>query len=107
MSISLRFSNLRTSMPCAGPPLDASTPVSDDRHFVGVIRGAGGGADGNGGEASAPFTLLLLGNLRTFPLMLPHVARVVCQYAARQWLTLAVVAERVQHTDRSWWMKQV
>jgi hypothetical protein len=58
-------------------------------------------------HSAAPFTLLLLGNLRTFPLMLPLVAGLSWQYAGRAWLTLAVVAERVQHTDRSWWMKQV
>jgi len=58
-------------------------------------------------EELMPFTILLLGNLRSFPLMMHPLERLVCQYHYRRWLIVAAVAERVQHTDRAWWMKQV
>lgn len=53
-----------------------------------------------------PFTLLLVGNVRSFPLMVHPIDQLACQYAHRRWLVLASVAERVQHSDLAWWMKQ-
>lgn len=47
-------------------------------------------------EELMPFTMLLLGNLRSFPLMMHPLERLVCQYHYRRWLIVAAVAERVQ-----------
>lgn len=55
----------------------------------------------------APFYLLMLGNLRTFPNALNGIHQLACDYQNRDFLTVVATAERVQHSDRAWWMTEV